>query len=108
MKPTSPKSRGAAGHWPVVSSLVVTALFLNSVPLTWCLWRHADWLSSLQKTLTTAAGWVTTVCAFLGIRHKVKKQPDWPKTLQQPPVVLLTLAVSVLVWFFVLPVHSLE
>jgi hypothetical protein len=84
-------------------------LFLDSVALTWYLWRWpGESLTQLDRTLSTIGGWVAAVCAFFGIRSKVRKQPDWPVVFSQLPVVLIALLVTILVWFFVLPFHSLE
>ena len=108
--PQDARSRAPAGNsWPVLSALVLVILFLDVVALTWYLWRLPDAsLTRLDKTLSTAGGWIAAAIAFFGIRSKVRRQPNWPRTLAQLPVVLVTVAATALVWFFVLPFHSLE
>jgi hypothetical protein len=95
-------------RWTIFSSIVILLLFLDAVAITWYVLKLPESsFDHLHKTLTALAGWITSIAAALGIELKVRKQPAWRSLPRQLPVILIVAAVTVIVWFLLLPFHTL-
>jgi hypothetical protein len=95
-------------RWNLFSSFVLLVVFLDAVALTWYLGKIPESsFDHLHKVLTGLGGWITPVLTYFGIKVKVQKQPEWRVLSQQLPVVLIVSAATVIIWFLLLPFHTL-
>lgn len=103
-----PASGGSFGPTPRTGAAVILAMgvlliFLDALAITWYLWKlPSSSLDHLDKTLRIAGGWISAAVGFLGVRHTITKTPGW-----QLAAGLIVVAVTALVWFLLLPLHSL-
>ena len=99
----SVRSRAKSGA-AVLLALGFLLVFLDAIAVTWYLWKlPASSFGQLDKVLRGLGGWVSAALGFLGIKHTIDKPQGW-----QLAAGTIVVAASVLVWFLLLPVHSLR
>ncbi len=88
----------------LIAAVAILLVFLDAAAITWYLWKLPDSsLTQLGKVLRAAGGWVVSAVSFFGIRHSLTKAAGW-----QVASNLIVASVTALVWFLLLPVHSLQ
>jgi hypothetical protein len=96
-------------NWAWLISILALIAFLDLIALTWHFWAMpADLFNEKKKILTTVASWAGSILTFLGIRYKFKKGQSIEQVLAIRPVQLCVIAFTFVVWFFVVPFHSLS
>jgi hypothetical protein len=104
-KPKPSKAFIGPAPWTgiVIFSIGCLLVFLDALAITWYLWKLPESsLDHLNKTLRIAGGWVTAGFSFLGLKHTIDKAQGW-----QWAAGLIVITTTILVWFLLLPVHSL-
>jgi hypothetical protein len=93
--------------WTWIAAFFMTMLVADMCALTWYLWDlpTAD-SQRWEKTIATMAGWIVSIMAFWGIKHATKRQMSLAQFISLPPVRLSTIGVTLAIWFFVVPFHS--
>lgn len=102
----SPKSRG---NWTWVNSVVAGLLLVNLCALTWYLWKipTTNQFDTLEKTISTVTGWIASALGFFGIKHTIRKKLSMAHALALRPVQFSTVVLTVGVWLFIYPFHSI-
>jgi len=94
--------------WQLRNSVAALLLCIDIGAFTWYLWSAFPDNGSFDhttKVITTVAGWVVSLLAFLGVKSATRKQ-SFAAFLNLLPVQLCTLAITVAVCLFVLPIHG--
>jgi hypothetical protein len=95
-------------RWNLFSSFVLLVVFLDAVALTWYAYKIPESsFDHLHKVLMALGGGIATALTYFGIKLKIQKQPEWSALTQQLPVVLIVGAATVIIWFLLLPFHTL-
>src|SRR5258708_1560512 len=94
--------------WTWTNSLLFTLLICNLAAIAWYFWSlpEQNWDHS-KKVIGTLASWSVSVLTFFGIRHTVAKNITVTAFLSMLPARLVIILVSVALWLFCLPFHSL-
>lgn len=94
--------------WTWISAIILVLLFADLCALTWYLWAIPEaQLEHSKKIVTAVAGWISSVLGFFGIKYAVRKRFPLSQALRLLPVRLSTIALTLGIWFFVLPFHSI-
>jgi hypothetical protein len=95
-------------RWTTGNSVFLVLLLCNLGAITWYLWAVPDQdLEKWKKVASTVGSWVGSVAGFLGIKFVAGKQ-SVPEMLSPLHVRLAILVLTVCLWLFVLPFHSLS
>jgi hypothetical protein len=101
------RRKPAASEWGWRSSITLLFLAVDLCALTWYLWQlPGGSFNDLKKVLTTAGGWISSIAGFFGIKHVFRKSYPLERVLAGITAELLVGALTAMVWFFVLPFHS--
>jgi PEGA domain len=91
--------------WGWENSVVALLLCINLCAFTWFLWALPENFDRTSKVISTVASWVVSLLAFFGVK-KATTKTSFAEFLSLPPVGLCTLAITVGVWLFILPIHG--
>jgi hypothetical protein len=91
--------------WGWENSVVALLLCINLCAFTWFLWALPANFDRTTKVVSTVASWVVSLLAFFGVK-KATSRTSFAAFLNLPPVGLCTLAITVGVWLFILPIHG--
>jgi hypothetical protein len=100
-------SRKISRGWTWLTSVLALIVFLDLCALTWYFWAAPEELATLQKILPIVGSWLVTILTFFGIRYKFRRGQSIEQVLRIRPVQLCVIASTILIWFFVLPFHSI-
>ncbi len=101
-------NEGKQLHWTAWNSVFLVLLLCNLGAITWYLWAVPDQdLEKWKKVASTVGSWVVSVAGFLGIKFAAG-QRSVPEMLSPLHVRLAILVLTISLWLFVLPFHSLS
>lgn len=94
--------------WTWLIAILALIVFLDLCALTWYFWTiPAKSFSDLKKVISTVASWLTTLATFFGIRYKFRRKQSFAQVLRIRPVQLCIIAFTILIWYFIVPLHSI-
>ena len=91
--------------WGWRNTVVALLLCVNLGAFTWFLWALPGDFDRTTKVVSTVASWVVSLLAFFGVK-KASSHTSFAAFLNLPPVGLCTLAITVGVGLFILPIHG--
>lgn len=97
--------RKVASKWGWQNSVVALLLCIDLCAFTWYLWALPGSFGHTSKVISTVASWVVSLLAFFGVKSATRRA-SFAEFLRLPPVGLCTLAITVGVWLFILPIHG--
>lgn len=101
------ETNGPQSPWSFWRSLLAVLVFLDLLALTVYFWRiPTEQFEQWKKILSTMSSWLGTMAAAFGIRYAAKSGTTLRDVLGIRPVQIGILAFTVVVWFFVLPFHT--
>lgn len=101
-------SRKKSKKWTWVISILALLVVLDLCALTWYLWSiPEDHFQSWKKIVSTIVSWIGSILTFFGIRHKFKREKSIEQVLKIRPVQLCIVAITIIIWYFILPFHSI-
>jgi hypothetical protein len=101
--------RKPSAQWTWVSSLFLVLVLCDLLALTCYLWALPDHdLLKWKKVVSTVGAWLTSLFTFLGVKRALKNKYSGAEFVSMLPVRPSIAVVSLVIWFFVLPFHSLD
>src|SRR5439155_490438 len=97
----------AAENWTWWISFLAVLVFLDLCALTWYFQvlpesRFKNW----EKIVSTGATWLSGLLVYVGIKYKFGEIKSVAEVLRIRPVQLCIVVLTTLVWYFVLPFHT--
>lgn len=94
--------------WTWLISILALIVFLDLCALTWYFWSiPQDLFQSWKKIVSTIVSWLGSILTFFGIRYKFKREKSIEQVLRIRPVQLCIVAFTIIIWYFILPFHSI-
>lgn len=92
--------------WTWISALFLVLLLTDLCAITWYLRAIPEsQFDNWKKTVSILGSWVGSVLGFFGIKYATKVSLS--KALTLLPVRLSTIVVTLIIWFFIVPFHSI-